>query len=217
MKIASRRDRERRARRSSILNAADAVFNSKGFDQATMDDIAAEAELSKGTLYLYFKSKDDLFTALSSRMMHEVVVDYEALAEGRPTGIEAIRAMLVRHAEFITEHPQHFRVVIGRLASGNMFDTDVPSFAEHQALIRRIMGSFVTAIERGRRDGTIRRGLDPVQTSTQLWGAFIGTMIIRINSDEVVRRMPEHVNFDNFVDGFIDIVCGGLQPAIGGP
>src|ERR671922_2170619 len=51
-------------RKSQILNAAEDVFTQKGFDEARMDDIADKTGLSKGTLYLYFKSKDDLIIAI---------------------------------------------------------------------------------------------------------------------------------------------------------
>ncbi len=216
MSIAARRQRERQERRSAILDAADRAFLEKGFDQATMDDIAGEAELSKGTLYLYFKSKDDLFTALTTRIFGDLVRDFQDLAANRPTGLDAVRGILARYGEFITEHQQHFRIGVGRLASGNMFDIEAPSFAEHRAQIARIVDAFVTAIERGKNDGTIRAELDALQTSTQLWGAFMGTMLIRINSNELMRRFPQPVNFEKFAEGFIQLVCSGLQPANGG-
>ena len=49
--------------------AAKRVFSESGFSKATMDDIAKEAELSPGTLYLYFKNKDELFSSLSIRIL----------------------------------------------------------------------------------------------------------------------------------------------------
>jgi AcrR family transcriptional regulator len=55
-------------RKNQIINAAEGVFTEKGFDAARMDDIADETGLSKGTLYLYFKSKDDLIIAILDRM-----------------------------------------------------------------------------------------------------------------------------------------------------
>ena len=55
-------------RKYQILNAAEQVFTKKGLDLARMDDIAEETGLSKGTLYLYFKSKDDLIIAILDRI-----------------------------------------------------------------------------------------------------------------------------------------------------
>ena len=55
-------------RKAQIINAAEDVFTQKGFDEARMDDIAEETGLSKGTLYLYFKSKDELIIAILDRI-----------------------------------------------------------------------------------------------------------------------------------------------------
>ena len=55
-------------RKNQILTAAEEVFTEKGFDEARMDDIAEQTGLSKGTLYLYFKSKDDLIIAILDRL-----------------------------------------------------------------------------------------------------------------------------------------------------
>ncbi len=61
----SRRDRERLARRTAILDAAQAVFAEKGYEQATLDEVAERAEFGKGTLYNYFPDgKEELFFTL---------------------------------------------------------------------------------------------------------------------------------------------------------
>jgi AcrR family transcriptional regulator len=65
MGIQERKRREREQRRRQIMNAARKVFSVKGFMKTTMEDIAREAELSPGTLYLYFKNKDELYASLS--------------------------------------------------------------------------------------------------------------------------------------------------------
>jgi AcrR family transcriptional regulator len=65
MGIQERKVREKEQRRRQIMQAAKLVFSAKGFNRATMEEIAGEAELSPGTLYLYFKNKEELHTSLS--------------------------------------------------------------------------------------------------------------------------------------------------------
>ena len=65
MGIQERKRRERERRRRQIIIAAKRVFSIKGFSRTTMEDIAREAELSPGTLYLYFKNKNELYASLS--------------------------------------------------------------------------------------------------------------------------------------------------------
>jgi len=69
---ASRKERERLARRSEIVHAAQAVFAEKGFDNATLEEIAERAEFGKGTVYNYFGSKESLFTAAMMDLFDDV-------------------------------------------------------------------------------------------------------------------------------------------------
>ena len=74
MGIQERKERERERRRQQIMVAAKRVFTDKGFSKATMEDIAKEAELSPGTLYLYFKNKDELYASLSLRILQYLMI-----------------------------------------------------------------------------------------------------------------------------------------------
>jgi AcrR family transcriptional regulator len=66
-------------RKGQIMNAAEDVFAQKGFSNARMDDIAEETGLSKGTLYLYYKSKDDLIIAILDRIFQREFKAFENL------------------------------------------------------------------------------------------------------------------------------------------
>jgi AcrR family transcriptional regulator len=74
MSLDIRQRRERERRRQQILAAAKRVCISKGFARAKIADVAREAELSVGTIYIYFKKKDELFAALSVRVLKHVNV-----------------------------------------------------------------------------------------------------------------------------------------------
>ena len=69
MGIQERKERDKERRHQQILVAAKRVFSEKGFNKSTMEDIAGEAELSPGTLYLYFKNKEELHASLTLRIL----------------------------------------------------------------------------------------------------------------------------------------------------
>lgn len=77
-------------RKTQIINAAEGVFTKKGFDEARMDDIAEETGLSKGTLYLYFKSKDDLIIAILDSMFQREFKQLENLNQEGMSAVDAI-------------------------------------------------------------------------------------------------------------------------------
>ena len=78
-------------RKAQILNAAEGVFTKRGFNEARMDDIAEKTGLSKGTLYLYFKSKDDLIIAILERIFQR---EFRQLEDLQQDDISASDAML---------------------------------------------------------------------------------------------------------------------------
>jgi AcrR family transcriptional regulator len=77
-------------RKSQIINAAEDVFTKKGFDEARMDDIAEETGLSKGTLYNYFKSKDDLIIAILDRIFQREFKAFEQSDISKMSASDAI-------------------------------------------------------------------------------------------------------------------------------
>lgn len=81
-------------RRLSLLSAALDEFFERGFAAARMDDIAARAGLSKGSIYLYFNSKEDLFTSLIETFAIPNIERFEATAAQALGGVAAIRAFL---------------------------------------------------------------------------------------------------------------------------
>ncbi len=106
-----RRKRESEQRRADILAAAKKVFWEKGYARTTMPQIAAEAELAAGTLYLYFPSKDALYT--------ELLVDGYDLLSGRMTSVVREGGDPVRIGErlidaffgFAREFPEYFDII----------------------------------------------------------------------------------------------------------
>ena len=77
-------------RKDQIMNAAEEVFSQKGFSNARMDDIAEETGLSKGTVYLYYKSKDDLIIAILNRIFQRDFQGMDALDMGHMTATDSI-------------------------------------------------------------------------------------------------------------------------------
>lgn len=218
MSVASRRRREREERRERILEAARLVFRKKGFSAATMDEVAAEAQLSKGTLYLYFASKDDLFLAMSACKLDLVVERFGELeaASVERTGLDYLAALLSGYAEVALEDPDMFRVAILWLSSTDPVDTGSPAFVAHRERVSRIIAAIVGAVARGQADGSVRADLEPMQLAAQLWGGMIGTVLVRANAEELTRRFAHPVEFERLVPGFIEILCNGVASPCAG-
>lgn len=111
MSTAERRLREREARIRSILEAALRVFAREGLRPATMDAIAAEAELGKGTVYYYFPSKEALLEELVASLAGEYFRGLLEGAKGKSSPVEIAQGILERLVEHYRRKPELFRVL----------------------------------------------------------------------------------------------------------
>jgi len=110
----ARREREKEERRRSILRAAREVFFESGFHRATVDDVAERAGVSKGTVYLYFESKETILALLLLEGLNELVENLEqAYAEEEPLQAdERLRRLGRAYLRFFEEEPDYFRLLV---------------------------------------------------------------------------------------------------------
>ena len=99
MTIAARKQREKEDMRSLILDAARKIFLEKGYYQASMRNIAEEIEYSAGTIYLYFKDKDEIFHALHEEGFRRMLEKMQPL-EHVTDPFERLKAMGLVYLEF---------------------------------------------------------------------------------------------------------------------
>jgi len=92
MGVKERRGREEKARLDIILEAAEKVFAEHGYRDTRMDDIAEVAELAKGTLYYYFKSKDEIFFRILERETGKVISEIKRRLSDDLTFVQAVEA-----------------------------------------------------------------------------------------------------------------------------
>lgn len=174
MGIQERKGREKEQRRSDIVDAAERVFFSKGVWTATMDDVAEAAELSKGTLYLYFKNKEELYYAINYRGLRILIDLFNKAALQGKTGLE--KTFLIGRAflHFSREQTDYFNA----LSYYEVKDVDYSESDSVACLCdaagNEAIGILVEAIKVGIEDGSIQPDLDPDKTALILWGLTSG-------------------------------------------
>src|SRR5271157_4986746 len=109
--IHERKEREKEQRRENILDAAQRVFFEKGLATATMDDIAETAELSKGTLYLYYKSKEDLYLTVLMRGMELLYDVFNEVATGAYSPPKMLSRLSEAYLDYFNKHRDYFRMM----------------------------------------------------------------------------------------------------------
>ena len=165
MGTTERRERDRERRRGEIIDAAERVFFSKGHEQSTVDDIADEAELSKGTIYLYFDSKEEILYEIVYRGHKILTMLFKEAVTSSATGIDRVAAIGKAYTRFFSEYNGYFEAMLNYHGEHKIASEDVnPMFV------------LTGAISSGIEDGTIRADLDPLKTGLMLWGQTFGSL-----------------------------------------
>lgn len=168
MDIESRRDREKKVREAEIIQAAELIFRQKGYENASMDDIAREAQFTKRTLYQYFESKENLLFAVLQKGMVKFQTYLTNEIDRNQTGYEMIRQTMQASYRFYCDHPEFFRLMnlvgIARQQVTDSGENRQAYFTTNDAMF----DSMALVIKAGQADGSINNELDAVKTSMSL-------------------------------------------------
>jgi TetR/AcrR family fatty acid metabolism transcriptional regulator len=150
-----------------ILRAATKVFATRGFFGAQVADVAREADVAAGTVYLYFKSKDDLLIAIFERTMSEAIAEGRAALAGIGDPVARLREIARLHLERLGRD-RHLAVVFQvELRQSTKF---MERFSATQ--LREYLGIIRDTIADGQAAGTIRTSINPTLAAKMLFGAL---------------------------------------------
>jgi TetR/AcrR family transcriptional regulator len=210
MGIQERRERERENRRREIIDAAERIFFARGLAAATMDEIAEEAELSKGTLYLYFKSKEELYLQIHLRGNRLLTQFFKKAVKRKKVGVEKLRAIGEAYYRFFIEHPDYFSAVM--YYESNDFDLSEKNGCAQECAEAggETLGVVINAVKDGIDDGSIRSDIDPLKTAVVLWGKSTG-IINLVSTKENILKLHYQLDGKEIVAYGFDLIFESIK------
>ena len=210
MGIEERRERERDARRAAIIRAAMTVYWDEGYHATTMERIAERAELSRATLYLHFKTKDEIFVhgiavhagffgdlleelrqgmdALAGRFLPALWECFQSFYREDPVVFNA--TLYFHQSEMIRNLPEALRVLLDRAGSRNY------------GLLCRLLSHAV--------EKKWVRSYDPRTLAEVVWAAFLGIVHLENSKAAMGRRQHLGVTWELA----LSVLEYGLSPGI---
>ncbi len=184
----TRRKRDRERKTNEIIDAAEKIFFSKGFNKTTMETIASELELTKPALYRYFKNKEDLYYAvllrgtiiLSEMMEHEV--------KSKKTGLEKIYATGIAFCKFYKQYPE-YSSLMQHLKTNIKLNKNCTNLEKLSKYNNNHLNIMSEAIETGKQDGTVRKDIDTLMTALYLMESTIAIMKLSENMDDSIKTL----------------------------
>ena len=185
-------------RRAQIIEAALACFVREGYNNTTMDDIVAESGLSKGSLYWYFKSKDDLFAAALMSVFVDVGQEAVAALEQCTTASDKMRAVARTATGFSRAAEGFFNLFLEFWASSPRRDEASQLWV---GLLAQYKDVVVEIIERGVENGEFKP-VDAEQLAWAMMAAYDGLAAY-------IMLMPG-LDLDRISQVFVETLLGGL-------
>ena len=192
-------------KREAILRAATQVFARRGFFQSQVADIARAAGVAAGTVYLYFRSKDDLLVSIFERTMKEWLAEGRAAIGGAGDAPERLRRIARVHLERMGRDRDLAVVFQVELRQTTKFMERFSS-----TYLRDYLGIIRDTIAEGQAAGAFRGGINPTVAAKALFGALdeMATNWVLTHRTYALAAQADEV---------VDLFLNGLGPGEAGP
>ena len=212
MSTADRRGREKEQRRNDIIDAAEKLFFSRGYENVTMDDVAKEVELARGTLYLYFKNKDDIYLAIATRgakIFNHMLSD---CCQGEQTGFEKAKSLFSTFYEFYKSYPGYY-LANWHSQMPRYNEADLSAMDELKRIRSDNFRIVAAAISEGIQDGTVRDDLDPTKTTLFWMSSLQG--VFNITPAVEMHMQINRVGHDELIEYVMRLILRSVEKPVG--
>ena len=197
-------------KRERILSAAEIIFARHGFFAAKVSDVAKEAGVADGTIYLYFKSKDDLLISLFERRMLELTGALQAAIAGQPPR-EQLRSFIRTYLQKCSDEAAATEVLTIELRQSSKFmkEYENPAFAD----FLRMLGGIIAAAQ---ASGDLTAAIPPHIAARMIFGVLDELALAWVLAKQpfgggAAGARPKKFDIVRAADWVITLVTTGLE------
>ena len=186
------------AKGAAILLAAQQVFAQKGFQEATISDIARRAEVSEATIYEYFSSKEELLFSIPAETIHQYQEKNLEILEYIQGAANKLRFLIYRHLKLYASNPDYANVVMLILKGNRNFLK-----TEAYRIVQRSARNTTQVLEEGIQNGEFKPDLKPYLVRAMIWG----TIEHLVTRKSLVGKPQDLLGF---ADDIVDTIFSGI-------
>lgn len=207
MGISERKEREKEQRKNDIIDAAEKVFFKKGFNNATIDEVADLAEISKGTVYLYFKSKEDLHFAIFMRGAEILMRMMQKDISIKKNGLENLIAVGQTFIRFSKEYENYFPLFM--LFQGrDILELNIGKEQMEKFIVEQSPHTIIfDLVKLGIKDGSLRNDISEGTFATTLWAQMLGVLQVIHSKKEVLNML--NIKAEEVLATHLELVING--------
>ena len=205
MSTRERKEREKENRRETILEAAEKIMLAKGLHGLNIDLIAQETELAKGTIYLYFKNKEEILSTLSIKARRLLLKEFQKIEQKGISPIEQIKELVRTNYEFYKTSPLYYDLVSLYEVNNTLIETE-----EMHESGQDISNLIVKIVIEAQENGSLNPNINPQYFSFCIWGMTVGVFqLVKVRGAWMNEKM--NISEENLLDTFMETLENGVK------
>jgi TetR/AcrR family transcriptional regulator len=201
MVIKKLKEREALWRKTELLTAARTIFTRKGYHRTTMDDVAREAGISKGALYLYFPSKEKMFMALIEKGLYDRAALVQGILEQNSGCLEKLKSYIDHNFDYFEQNRDLWTMVM--MLERDVLCTDIQKSIHEQAMkeMKRILSYLIAIMKQGVKEKVLKNR--PPELLALGLGGMVQMFIMRAMFENIKHFQEKEKEFilEVFLEG----------------
>ena len=205
MSTKDRREREKENRRQVILDAAETIMQANGIHGLNVDLIAQETQLAKGTIYLYFKSKEEILATLTLKARNLLFQTFKEAVNNIDSPIEQLKSVVYANYKFYQENPLLTDLVSLYEANSQLVET-----SELQDISDNITKMIVEIVQKAKDNGTLNPNINPLHFTVCLWGMTIGmNQLMKVRGK--IFQESLNISEQDLLESYVQFLDNGVR------
>ena len=205
MSTKDRREREKENRRQVILDAAETIMQVNGIHGLNIDLIAQETQLAKGTIYLYFKSKEEILATLTLKARNLLFHAFKKAVTEHDLPIEQLKSVVYANYQFYQENP-----LLNDLVSLYEANSQLVETAELQEASDNITKLVVEIAQKAKENGTLNLSVNPLHFTIILWGMTMGVhQLFKIRGKNIQENL--NISEQELLESYVQFLDNGIR------
>lgn len=205
MSTKDRKILEKENRRESILSAAETVMTTHGIHGLSIDLIANETQLAKGTIYLYFKSKEEILSILSIKARKLLFKEFQKIQTKNVSNIDQVKELVHTNYAFYKKKPMYYDLMSLYEVNNTLTETE-----EMHESGQDISNLIIDIVVKAQKDGTLNPDINPLHFSFCLWGMTVGVFqLLKVRGALMNEKM--NISEQDLLDTFMQTLEFGIK------
>ena len=167
----------------TVTTESEKLFEEKGFEATSMDDIAGKLEISKSTLYVYFKSKQLIWDHIVCKYMEQLLENAKKAAEGRGSFEKRYYQLCFDIADKFEKHPMFYKATLSKIS----MDMEQEIYKKIYEIGEKTNEAIADFIRSGIEEGVVRKDIDIYPAVIMMWSSISGIISMANDKEEYLK------------------------------